>query len=351
MKRRWSALAVCGFVIGAAALAVGGDADELNEKLEALQAAAERVIRDVPVTEEYEPHVGRGYRLEFFPVMDLTCGRPDYLPPTEGFLDENSEAPLFGWQAEEAPQALGTIEEVLELVRYSIAPEAWEEGGTITVLGQTLVSYQQPEINRQIGAYLDRLRERIHTCVTVEAMLVEVPAGLQRILGKRTATGLGADQERELWQALVAEEAEIAFLARATGLAGQRFLVWHGRQIAVTPDSDVEVAQESKTADPIVNIVKAGGCLSVRSSVGQGGGDTVLDLEFRVTHLEEEIRTRGTMEAGWLDMPALERVGYRTSIKVPSRTWALLGTARGEEDHALVMLVRATVLPPKGGAR
>ena len=110
MRRKEVALAILGFVVGAVALAGGSEEEdwELIEQLRALQASAERVILKVPVTVDYAPPVGTGYQLSLFPVYDLTCGVTDHIPPTQGFLNEDSEMPLFGGMAEEAPQAYGT---------------------------------------------------------------------------------------------------------------------------------------------------------------------------------------------------------------------------------------------------
>ncbi len=130
-------------------------------------------------------NVKKDMALRIHPVADLTLGLTDFIPPqiTLVGVDEDSEAPLFGGQAEEAPQPYGTIEELVELVRTSVAPAAWEEGGTISPQGKNLVVYAPPEVQNQVAQFLDDLRSFAGIVITIESRFLTVSDNFLRDLG------------------------------------------------------------------------------------------------------------------------------------------------------------------------
>jgi len=351
MRRKEVALALFGFLVGAVALAGGADEDwELIEQLRALQASAERVIQKVPVTVDYAPAVGTGYQLELFPVADLACGITDHLPPTQGYLSEDAEMPLFGGQSEEAPQPFGTVEELMELVRTSVEPHSWESG-TINATGWTLVVYNSPMVLKKIGAMLGMLREKAHVCVNVELQMIDVPVALHRELVVGRGAALSDEQTEGLHRAIAGGEASVVFAGRALGLMRQLFYVTHGAQYAVLSDADVEVAQTSRTSDPVIDALHTGGIVAVRASVGDDHSNLTLDLDARNASLELPIRSRETEENGIIDMPQIDQSGTRTNVTVPSGRWVVAGIGSANSQTIRVTLAKATVVEPKGGAR
>ena len=349
MRKKEVALALLGFVVGAAALAGGEDDGELVEELRSLQRSAERVILREPATEEYAPSVGPGYKLGLFPVFDLTAGIPDHLPPTLGYLDEESESPLFGGISEERPQPYGTIEELCELLQASVEPASWDEGGTISVAGQSLVVFASPIVLSKVGEYLNALRERTFVSVTTELKIVEVSREVrQRLIGGDTA--LSDEQLGALNDALADGRASVLFSARTLGLSKQQTYLGHGTQHAVQSDADVEVAQTARTTDPVVDVLQTGGFVSVRPTISDDAAKVVLELDVRLEALEEPIRSRETIENGILDLPSLERSGFRTALSVSDGRWALAGKG-GRGDEIRLLLVKATIVPAKGGVR
>ncbi|HEX5138010.1 MAG TPA: hypothetical protein VFY93_13625 [Planctomycetota bacterium] len=130
-------------------------------------------------------NVQKDMTLRIHPVADLTLGLTDFIPPqiTLVGVDEDSEAPLFGGQAEEAPQPYGTIEELQELVRTSVAPAAWEEGASINVQGKNLVVYAPPQVQTQVAQFLDDLRAFAGIVITIESRFLTVSDNFLRDLG------------------------------------------------------------------------------------------------------------------------------------------------------------------------
>jgi general secretion pathway protein D len=130
-------------------------------------------------------HVQKDMTLRIHPVADLTLGLTDFIPPqiTLVGVDEDSEAPLFGGQAEEAPQPYGTIEELMELVRTSVSPLTWEEGGNIAPQGKNLVVYAPPGVQNQVAQFLDDLRAFSGIVITIESRFLTVSDRFLRDLG------------------------------------------------------------------------------------------------------------------------------------------------------------------------
>ncbi|MHC4408975.1 MAG: hypothetical protein ACYS0F_08225, partial [Planctomycetota bacterium] len=122
--------------------------------------------------------------LQIHPVADLTLPLTDFIPPqiTAVGVSEDDEAPLFGGQAEEAPQPYGTIEELAELVQTSVQPSAWEDA-TITPQGKNLVVYQNPAIQQEVAQFLDDLRAFAGIVVTVESRFLSVTDAFLRDVG------------------------------------------------------------------------------------------------------------------------------------------------------------------------
>ncbi len=118
-------------------------------------------------------------------VADLTLGLTDFIPPqiTQVVVDDESEVPLFGGEGEEATQPFGTIEELTELVRSSVSPKTWEEGGTISPQRRNLVVYAPPDVQAQVAGFLDDLREFTQVMITIEGQLLRVGDSFLRDLG------------------------------------------------------------------------------------------------------------------------------------------------------------------------
>jgi general secretion pathway protein D len=131
-------------------------------------------------------HMKKNMVLRIHPVADLTLGLTDFIPPqiTQIGVDEDSETPLFGGQAEEAPQPYGTIEELMELVRGSVRPMMWEEeGGNINAQGKNLVVYAPPGVQGEVAQFLDDLRAFSGIVITIESRFLSVTDGFLRDVG------------------------------------------------------------------------------------------------------------------------------------------------------------------------
>jgi hypothetical protein len=339
--------AALGFLVGAAALAGGEEDDwDLTKRLQDLQEAIARLRQEErPAADRLPPRGPEGLELELFPVFDLTGGRRDFHPPS---LMRDSES-YFGAQAEVAPQPYGTLEEVAELVRSKVWPASYDEGGMINAQGQTLIAVNKRAALIDTERLLDLLRDKAHRCVTLELEAVDIDRGLYRRLAAGRATTLTAEQHDALAQAFADGAATRVFGARTTCFAGQRTVVWHGKQVAVLDEPDVAVAQDETASDPEVGVVSDGGYLAVRPSLADGATRITVDVDARFAELEPPlVRETG---AGRVDLPQVRTVECRTALTVENRAWALIGGGTREDGRTRVLLLRATHLPRTGGGR
>ncbi|MHC4137225.1 MAG: hypothetical protein ACYTDU_09630 [Planctomycetota bacterium] len=336
-----------GFLVGAAALAGGEEDDwELTKRLQELQEAIARLRQDErPAADRLPPMGPAGRELELFAVFDLTGGRPDFVAPdfTAGSED------YFGGRSERATSPVGTVEELMELVRASVWPASYDEGGMLTAQGQTLLVVNQRAALIDTARFLGGLRDKAHRCVTLELEAVDLPRALYRRLTAGEATTLSAEQHDTLTQAFDAGTATRAFAGRTTCFAGQRAVIWHGRQVAVLGGPDVAVAQDKTVADPDVGVVNDGGYLAVRPSLADGAAWITVDVDARLDELEP--RTARETAAGRVELPQARTVECRTSLTVENRAWALLGGGARGNGKVRVLLLRATHLPRTGGGR
>lgn len=130
-------------------------------------------------------HQKRNMVLQIHPVADLVLPLTDFIPPqiTQVGVSDDTEAPLFGGQAEEAPTQFGTIEELNELVKSSVMPDQWEAPATNTIQGKNLVYYNTPEVQAKVAQFLDDLRAFAGIVVTIESRFLRVSDSFLRDVG------------------------------------------------------------------------------------------------------------------------------------------------------------------------
>ncbi|MHC4939542.1 MAG: hypothetical protein ACYTHK_11280 [Planctomycetota bacterium] len=346
-KDLWAA--VLGFLVGAAAIAGGDDEDTLREELRRLQREAARAAQKHWESDGRPPSDDAGNQIAVYPMEDLIAPLYDELPMSGEYLSEGKEYPVFGGQAEEGILPFGTIEEIAELARTVVDPAVWEETASLAMTGQSLVSLAPPATNGRVRELLDRkLRPLAHQGVSVEFEVVELPGKLLHSL--RTGTKpLTNAQRTALDEAIRAGTARRVIALRGSGTLGTRFSIWHGKQVALRADSDVEVAQTASTADPVIQIGQAGGWLGVRAERGDSGNSLKLDLRLRLRELKE-VRRHETDQAGVLDLPTLTDQNADVILDVTPGAWNVAGAGGVEAGRQRVFLVRASALA-RGGVR
>jgi len=349
--RRDVVFVVLGFLVGAAALAGGQDEDALRAKLRELQDATARALRYSPTGRVRETDE-RGYQLAIVPVADLVTPLTEYVPPARRMFERgDTEERLFGSMMEESPYPVGTAEELVELVRTQVWPETWERAAMIVAQRTNVILHNTPAVVRDTTRFLDQtLRRRVFRSVVVEAEVIDVSKALYRKLSSGGAQGLGTQLRGALEQELRDGAATRVFAGRVTGFANQRVILWHGRQIAVAQEPDVEVAEGSNTSDPRIDVLQAGATISVRPSLGDDPTRVRLDVSVSYDEHVPPLEQRETRQNWIVDMPRITRLGARASLGVPAGAWALVG-AGTVGNGTRITLVRGIVLEAQGGAR
>lgn len=351
-KELWASTlwaAMLGFLVGAAPIAGGDDEQDLREELRRLQREAARAGQQHWEAKGLPPGDDRGNQLAIFPVEDLANPWYDQIPMSGNFLSEDSEAPLFGGQSEEGLMPFGTIEEIAEFVRTAVDPVVWEDGSVLSMNSQALVALASPATNGRVRELLDRkLRPLAHEGVSVEFEVVELPAKMIRTLRFGTKPLTNA-QRTSVDEAIRMGAGKRILALRGMGTMSSRFSVWHGKQIALIADADVEVAQTASTADPVVQIAQAGGSLSVRAERGGTAGEIKLELQLRMRELEE-IRRHETDQAGVLDLSTMSDQDADLVLNAPTGAWVVAGAGSPRTGTHRLFLVRAASLA-RGGVR
>jgi len=346
--RIWAA--VLGFLVGSAAIAGGqddGDLDELREELARLQREAARLAQKDWELRGAPPANDAGLELGILPVEDITAPTPWFLPPSDRYLSEDDETPLFGGQAEEAPQPFGTIEELSEMVQVSIGGEVWEHA-SITPHAHNLVLLAPPATIGRCRELLDqKLRPRVHRNVVVDLDVVQLPWSLARSLTRGGAAVTNA-QRTAIAEAIRGGDAARLTSLRAVTTPGGRSYVWHGDLVAVRSDSDVEVAQTASVSDPVVQIVQAGTLLAVAAERVGGTNRMRLDLVIRRRELGP-LRSAATKQADTLDLAEWGDQEVALNLEVVSAAWTVAGAGSSGDGKHRVYLVRAIELERGGG--
>ena len=346
MKHR--AVLAVGFLLGAAVL-VGGQGNdedlelrlwELREQAARLQGAnAHRGGAVPPVTD-------RGFRFAMFHITDLLYGVRDFIPPSRA--DGPDDAPMFGGQVEIAPQPFGTVEEVGELVRVRVQPEAWNTvGASLQPLGAALLAMNRRDVLRDVQRFLDEeLRPLASRTVSLDVLLLEIPGPQAAALAAKAGTDLDPEELSGL-----AAGARRLFAGRALALPRQRVVLWHGAQAAAVTDHDVEVAQESKTADPVVRVEMRGGIVGIRATPDAAAERGRIERTMDHETADERMRTVKTEASGEVQAPARRAFHAAADLIVGSGRWAVAAEATGAPGARRFLLVRPTVLLRPGGAR
>jgi hypothetical protein len=190
--------------------------------------------------------------LQYFEVGALTRGTTRFLgekgpEPARTDMVNDEEVPLFGGEGEETLKPYGTVEELIDVIRASTSPRAWEsmEGFSIAPLGprRLMVRATKPMID-SVGAFLLELEREATRTVTLDVVALRgdaMAAGPEDLAGA------------------IARGALVPLTgARTVAVPGQQVAGRRGGHFTYMQDYDVEVASDSKGPDPVVGVVHDG---------------------------------------------------------------------------------------------
>ncbi|MBI1852703.1 MAG: hypothetical protein HYR85_20370 [Planctomycetes bacterium] len=110
-------------------------------------------------------------------VRDIAFGLANFTSPDirlrTGEPKGENEKPIFGDFKEKEPEL--KPEDLIELVRTNIAPESWDgQPGTIDATSAGLLVVHTPEVQRQVGKFLNDLRQFLGASVLIESRFLTV---------------------------------------------------------------------------------------------------------------------------------------------------------------------------------
>jgi hypothetical protein len=274
--------------------------------------------------------------VRWFDVGGLVMGRTAFDSERgPSFLDSSSaclaESPSFASAPDERAHVAGTIDEVIELLKTRAGgPGAWDEEGTyLNASGERwLVLRGTPALQEEVAAAIAALERETGTSVTVDVALLEGdPAAAAGPGGVGAAVARGA--------------LRVVGGVRTVGQEAHRTSAFYGRERAFVTDHDVEVAQDARTSDPIVEVQPEG--LAVQVFVDDPGADLALDVRAW-TAAVADLRAVRTAGGETVDVPTVEVANAATLVRAKEGVWTAVALSGSR-----TLAVRATRREPPAG--
>lgn len=282
--------------------------------------------------------------LRLLDVGALTGGRLDQfrarppIYPLDWVSDE--EWPLFGGMGEEPVLPLGTIDELIELIKGAVRPVFWEEieGADIRSCGEyLLVVRADVEVLDEVVTFLEGLEERVGQMVETQVQAVRLTR--PEVLALRAA-GLSDD-------------AVAAVLARPdrgpnlalVAIAGMQAAAFSGTQWAYLAGHDVEVSEESQIVDPLVSVANLGLIADVRALPVTGTREILVGLDVSLSRRRGH-RMVDAGATGTLEVPTFAVATARSAVIVPGGAWTLVdgvGVEGATGEDGWYFLLRASL--------
>ncbi len=308
--------------IALCALAANGPAEASSERVE---------FRTYPMPLIASPRL-ECYRapLGFFPI----------LPDVAAIEERGSWTTTLRRYRADAEAVHTVLEELLQSAGFEEAPGySFDTHGDLYVLSHTP---QGHEIVRQGLATIQATLARSYAVRVVILPPKAVASARGPILSPADARKLSVDEGGLSYE--------------VTAEAGQRVVLGGTRETSYVSDFDVEVAQESRIADPIVSIAREGVSVGVRARFA-GPGFVAIETTAEVTSLERPVASIALQlpELGALELPEFGVTRVGASAVVPVGGGLLLGCTGGDgsEPGRAAVLVMASPIeieaPPRSG--
>lgn len=236
---------------------------------------------------------GQAVRTRVFDVRDLVLPVPDFVGPAfelqntvvrdEGVAHGTSVFATEGGERQAAATPDEALADFVQLVRDTIEPGSWDEGGGHAIRGRSgmLVVTHTPDVLDRTKALVDQVRAVSRgRMVSVHVTIVRPkPEDLKAVLERRLFLATTPEQRAELRRL----SGEIVAEARTLCLEGQRVYTATGRQQNFVQDMTVEKGPATKdeparvSRDPDIGTVQDGFIVDTRPVVAPDGS-VLLDL-------------------------------------------------------------------------
>jgi hypothetical protein len=229
------------------------------------------------------------------------------------------------------PTAAVSLDTLVELVRASIDPPGWErEGALLEARNNVLLARTDDATAREVEALLKTLSESRTRSWRATATVVS--------LGRTSALSLLRSTEATRGTRMT-DGGDGAVEARAVARVGSggRQGTFGGQVRTYLADYEVEIAQDARIGNPVVQRFGEGLMLDVQGALS-GSGDSLV-CEVRADHgVLRQMRAIHTRH-GDIDLPHLAVARFRGGVVVPIGGSRLL-TAWTEGDEAMGLFLR-----------
>ncbi len=262
------------------------------------------------------------------PVLPLPLG-------SGGVVDEENR------EEDRYSDPLWEESDIVEMIRRSGPRDEWEQDGrTIDSMGSGLLCARAPQsMQTRIAELLSLLRQRVSTTQLVE--IWTVPAD-------RLPAEAGPRLSKAAVETLLAEAGSVC-LGVGRGTPGSWFRIAVVRGQSMIAEYDVEVAQESEIADPIVGLFRDGLEAAVR--ITSAGTGWELQASIQRSSLEDvRIVQIGATSLGNLQLPTFSLMSAEVSGRIEGGGALVLGLVQGAADSWVLVRVGSSAASGSAGA-
>jgi hypothetical protein len=298
-----------------------------------LRLALVLAAASVPALAQEDEHKAVTYPMTVFDISALVEPLRDFpgprfeLSPGRALQSLLREEARIDPDEPERPRIL-TAGELGDLIRAGDPAWATEgEGVSLLVLERKIFVRGPEESVRRVRELIQTLEREANRSFAIRATIVEVPRGTGESLIGKPGQVLPAALAAEKLAGVKAKGGKTLADASVCALASQRVHIVDGRERSIVADYDVEVAQSSAVATPVVEVVRDGLVLDVRPIPSPSGDRVRLDFFVSFTALDPAgVRfDPGNPALGPIDLP--RAVGFRmeATATIPTGDVLVLG--------------------------
>ena len=277
--------------------------------------------------------------VRIIPVMDLNVapwneiGLELDLVPSNFTPPEPPELP--------EPTPIFPTDALVDLLHEISPSRAWNRTGSdINVRNGQLYAIQTEPVLNAMEATIEALRQRFLWTLVVDVDAIEMSTSLARRLADSRAEadgGVGDRALKAIEAALQSGEAARIARAKVTSMTGARSAVLSGRRHHYVQDYEVEIAEASNIANPVIQMITEGIVADLHPTLTADGGAASITVRATMANLAGPIEQTASPH-GPIDVPAIEILRFRGDVTIPLGRTALVGAGGGGDRLRLLLM-------------
>lgn len=289
-----------------------------------------------------------------FDVSAITAPRLHVLAPTLGPKGTRDRDRGYETEPPEPLPFLG-ISDLVELIRTTVDPESWDNGLIQEMDSGNLVARNRPEVLARVEAFLGELAAMAAHRTAVALEVYELPRE------KFGAVPVAGDLSPAAFAALGARKLDSASAEVWPGVRGALKVASRVRYVA---DYQVEIAQGSMIADPVVDFLEEGFAAELSAHPTLDGDKVLVEMllqsgqldrpmrevkmAFDEEYLPEPLRSPARSSYGTLQLPSFRHAEAFATKLLPSGSSFAVPCLSGDRCVVFVVTPRVLGSPPAG---